>query len=61
MKVTRETRDSIWAILYIFYKLNMLSRSNLQQAVQILEKEAPENIATFLMDEVKKMTGVGRG
>lgn len=59
MKVSKETQDAVGTILYVLVKANMLSRDQLRMCLQKANEEGPEDIWQWLIDDVKKLGGVG--
>jgi hypothetical protein len=48
------SKDTIMYILYLMYKSNMISRTNLKQIFRIIDQKMPADVAKYLLEEAAK-------
>ena len=54
MRVTTTQKETIFTVLWLLFKMNILARGNLNEAYDILTtKDAPEDLEKWLLEEVR--------
>jgi hypothetical protein len=48
------SKDTVFYILYLMYKSNMISRVNLKQMFGLIDQKLPENVVKYLLEEAAR-------